>query len=201
MTSNPFFFSGDDSPPGTPTGHEKKQTSSSFQPKLNLQRFQQYVAQEQSRYVEPESQPLLNGHGSGHVAPHGHTTGHAAPHGHTTDQVEPYGHGTYHGTDHVAPHGSMHAGADKPWDNHNMYPKASQPYVHSQAAAPSTAEAKIKDDSSGAFSSGCGSDHVTPQSTMASETSQPSSFLSQDSAEIIAGRPNFVMPGTRKVIC
>lgn len=162
--------------PGTPTDDETKHPSSSFQPMLDLQRFQQYVTQEQSRYVENQSQPLQNGHSSDHAVPYGR------------------------GIDHVAPHGSMQAGVDRPQDNPDEYSEASQLYAHLQAAFPSTSDAKVINSGLGAFSSECGSEHVAAHGSIASEAdraSEPSSFLSQKSAEIIAGGPNFLMPGTQ----
>ena len=242
-----LHFPDDELSPGTPNGHETKHSSSSFQPKLDLQRFQQYVAQEQSRYVENQSQHLLNGHGSDHVVIHGLGSDHVAPDGRVTGHVaphvtmdsgpdmrpdrpdvypkasQPYVHpqaavpstagaiisdessGTFRsgrGPNHVAPHVIMDSGPDMPPDCPDVYPKASQPYVHPQAAVPSTAGIKISDESSGTFPSGRGPNHVAPHGNIVSGSgyaSQPSSFLSQQSAEIIAGGgPNFVMPGTSK---
>ena len=143
---------------------------------LDLQRFQQYVTQEQSRYVENQSQPLQNGHGSDHMVPYGR------------------------GMDHVAPRGDTQAGLDQSRDNPDVYPEASQPYVHLQAAGPPSTDGKGNNSGFGAFSSEHVSEHVAAHGSMASEAdhaSEPSSFLSQKSAEIVAGGPNFMMPGTQ----
>ena len=126
--------------------------------------------------MENQSQPLQNGHGPDHAVPYGH------------------------GIDHVAPHGSIRAGLDRPQDNPDEYPEASQLYAHLQAAVPSTTDAKVINSGLGAFSSERGSEHVAAHGSIASEAdhaSEPSSFLSQKSAEIVAGGPNFVTPGTQ----
>ena len=189
---------------------------------LDLQRFQQYVAEEQSRYMDNPSQPLLNRRGPDHVAPQAQGPGHAALQGRgsdhmavqgyssdhvhvaayrrDTDHVGERGHGSDHvnvapygrGTDHVVADGRMTADANKPQDNPDAYRSASQPYVHPQAAVPPTVGAQISDKGSGTFASGYSTDH--------DHASQPPSFLSQESEEVIAGGRNFVKPGSSKFI-
>ena len=178
-----LLFLDDEMAPGTPNSHEMHQARSYFQPKLDLQRFQQYVAEEQSRYVEQPEQPHLNGCGPDHVALKGQGSDHLALCG--------------HGNDHVTGHDSMLPGSaqDKP----DLYPHASQPYFYPQGAV-STVGTIRNDQASGAFITGHGTDHVVPPGSVASRTdhaSQQATFLSQESVEIVAGSgPSVVNPGT-----
>ena len=173
----------DEMAPGTPNSHEMHQARSYFQPKLDLQRFQQYVAEEQSRYVEQPEQPHLNGCGPDHVALKEQGSDHLALYG--------------RGNDHVTGHDSMLPGLaqDKP----DLYPHASQPYFYLQGAV-TTVGTLTNDQASGAFITGHGTDHVAPPGSVASRTdhaSQQATFLSQESAEIVAGSgPSVVNPGT-----
>ena len=176
----------DEMAPGTPNSHEMHQARSYFQPKLDLQRFQQYVAEEQSRYVEQPEQPHLNGCGPDHVALKGQGSDHLALYG--------------HGNDHVTGHDSMlpSSAQDKP----DLYPHASQPYFYPQGAV-STVGTIRNDQASGAFITGHGTDHVVPPGSVASRTdhaSQQATFLSQESVEIVAGSgPSVVNPGTASI--
>ena len=181
-----LLFLDDEMAPGTPNSHEMHQARSYFQPKLDLQRFQQYVAEEQSRYVEQPEQPHLNGCGPDHVALKGQGSDHLALYG--------------HGNDHVTGHDSMLPGSaqDKP----DLYPHASQPYFYPQGAV-STVGTIRNDQASGAFITGHGTDHVVPPGSVASRTdhaSQQATFLSQESVEIVAGSgPSVVNPGTASI--
>ena len=181
-----LLFLDDEMAPGTPNSHEMHQVRSYFQPKLDLQRFQQYVAEEQSRYVGQPEQPHLNGCGPDHVALKGQGSDHLALYG--------------HGNDHVTGHDSMLPGSaqDKP----DLYPHASQPYFYPQGAV-STVGTIRNDQASGAFITGHGTDHVVPPGSVASRTdhaSQQASFLSQESVEIVAGSgPSVVNPGTASI--
>ncbi|XP_078354635.1 uncharacterized protein LOC144639223 isoform X2 [Oculina patagonica] len=167
--------------PGTPPPGQERGTTSSFQPMLDLQRFQQYVAQEQSKYVEHNTAPLLNGRGTDHVPPYsGIATGQATVPSTVGTKIIGEESGPFfvgRGVDHVvAPHGSSAIG---------------------QATFPSTVGAEMNDEGSRLIQDGHGPDHVAPQSGMAVTTghSQPPSFLSQESADtVIAGGPNFVKP-------
>ena len=178
-----LHFSDDEMAPGTPNSNEMHQARSFFEPKLDLQRFQQYVAEEQSRYVEQPEQPHLNGCGPDYVALKGQGSDHLALHG--------------HGNDHVTGHDSMLPGSaqDKP----DLYPHASQPYFYPQGAV-STVGTIRNDQASGAFITGHSTDHVVPPGSVASRTdhaSQQATFLSQESVEIVAGSgPSAVKPGT-----
>lgn len=154
-----------------------KQPGSSFQPMLDLQRFQQFVAQEKSRDIENQTQFLSNGYG--------------------TDQVVAYGPGTHH----VASHGrgNLNPGPDKPKAGPDIYPQASQPFVHPQAAVPSATDVQSMTSGPVAVPSVYDPQHVATQGSLASvagQISEPSSFLSQKSTEVVAGGPNFVIPGT-----
>ena len=177
-----LLFLDDEMAPGTPNSHEMHQARSYFQPKLDLQRFQQYVAEEQSRYMEQPQQPHLNGCGADHVALKEQGSDHLALYG--------------HGNDHVTGHDSMLPGSaqDKP----DLYPHASQPYFYPQGAV-TTVGTITNDQTSGAFITGRGTDHVAPPSSVASRTdhaSQQATFLSQESVEIVAGSgPSVVNPG------
>ena len=181
-----LLFLDDEMAPGTPNSHEMHQARSYFQPKLDLQRFQQYVAEEQSRYVGQPEQPHLNGCGPDHVALKGQGSDHLALYG--------------HGNDHVTGHDSMLPGSaqDKP----DLYPHASQPYFYPQGAV-STVGTIRNDQASGAFITGHGTDHVVPPGSVASRTdhaSQQATFLSQESVEIVAGSgPSVVNPGTASI--
>ena len=181
-----LLFLDDEMAPGTPNSHEMHQARSYFQPKLDLQRFQQYVAEEQSRYVEQPEQPHLNGCGPDHVALKGQGSDHLALYG--------------HGNDHVTGHDSMLPGSaqDKP----DLYPHASQPYFYPQGAV-STVGTIRNDQASGAFLTGHGTDHVVPPGSVASRTdhaSQQATFLSQESVEIVAGSGSSVVnPGTASI--
>ena len=179
-----LLFLDDEMAPGTPNSHEMHQARSYFQPKLDLQRFQQYVAEEQSRYVEQPEQPHLNGCGPDHVALKEQGSDHLALYG--------------RGNDHVTGHDSMLPGPaqDKP----DLYPYASQPYFYPQGAV-TTVGTITNDQASGAFITGHGTDHVAPPcGSVASRTdhaSQQATFLSQESVEIVAGSgPSVVNPGT-----
>ena len=168
-----LHFLGNEMAPGTPNSHEMHQARSYFQPKLDLQRFQQYVAEEQSRYMEQPQQPHLNGCGPDHVALKEQGSDHLAPYG--------------HGNDHVTGHDSMLPGLaqDKP----DQYPHASQPYFYPQGAV-TTVGTVTDDQASGAFITGHGTDHVSPHGSVASRTDQ-------ESVEIVAGSgPSVVNPGT-----
>ena len=154
-----------------------KHPSSSFQPMLDLQRFQQFVAQEKSRDMENQPQFLSNGHG--------------------TDHMVAYGHGTHH----VAPHGNLHPGPDKPKADPDtcIHPQASQPYVHPQAALPLATDVQIITNGSVTVPSGHDPQGVATQGNLASDAgqiSELSSFLSQKSTDVVAGGPIFVIPGT-----
>ena len=178
-----LHFLDDEMAPGTPNSHEMHQARSYFQPKLDLQRFQQYVAEEQSRYMEQPQQPHLNGCGPGHVA--------LKEQG--SDHLSLYGRGNVH----VTGHDSMLPGSaqDKP----DLYPHTSQPYFYPQGAV-TTVGTITNDQTSGAFTTGHGTDHVAPPGSVASRTdraSQQATFLSQESVEIVAGSgPSVVNPGT-----
>ena len=191
-----FFFSLTDQSPGTPTDHATKHISSSFQPMLDLQRFQQFVAQERRRDVENQSpSDLTNERGS--CVPG--TTARAS--------CKPFGtiwtwhrrpgtvwwvamweqHGS--GLDHVAKHGIVCEGPTKPLGN-------SEPYFHLQAPVPLPTDAKatsvVRPNPEGRI------EHVASGGGMALEAdhlSEPSSFLSQKSTEIVAGGPGFLVPG------
>ena len=166
-----LHFLDDEMAPGTPNSHEMHQARSYFQPKLDLQRFQQYVAEEQSRYIEQPQQPHLNGCGPDHVALKEQGSDHLALYG--------------RGNDHVTGHDSM-------------LPGASQPYFYSQRGV-TTVGTITNDQTSGAFTTGHGTDHVAPPGSVASRTdraSQQATFLSQESVEIVAGSgPSVVNPG------
>ena len=178
-----LHFSDDEMAPGTPNSNEMHQARSFFQPKLDLQRFQQYVAEEQSRYMEQPEQPHLNGCGPDHVALKEQGSDHLALY--------------ERGNDHVTGHDSMLPGPaqDKP----DLYPRASQPYFYPQGAV-TTVGTITNDQASGAFITGHGTDHVAPPDSVASRTdraSQQATFLSQESVEIVAGSgPSAVKPGT-----
>lgn len=151
---------------------------------LDLQRFQQYVAEEQSKYVENHMPPLLNGRGSDHVFPNSGITAEqtTVP---STVGTKTIGEGSGpffvgHGLDHMAPHGSIAVG---------------------QGTISSAVGTKINDEGSRLIQGGRGYDRVASHSGMAVGTgySQPPSFLSQESAAtVITGGPNFVKPGTDK---
>ena len=178
-----LHFSDDEMARGTPNSHEMHQVRSFFQPKLDLQRFQQYVAEEQSRYMEQPQQPHLNGCTPDHVALKEQGSDHLALYG--------------RGNNHVTGHDSMLPGSaqDKP----DLYPHASQPYFYPQGAV-TTVGTITNDQTSGAFTTGHGTDHVAPPGSVASRTdraSQQATFLSQESVEIVAGSgPSVVNPGT-----
>ena len=178
-----LHFSDDEMAPGTPNSNEMHQARSFFQPKLDLQRFQQYVAEEQSRYIEQPQQPHLNGCGPDHVALKEQGSGYLALYG--------------HGNDHVTGHDSMLPGSAR--DKPDLYPHASQPYFYPQGAV-TTVGTITNDQASGAFITGHGTDHVAPPDSVASRTdraSQQATFLSQESVEIAAGSgPSAVKPGT-----
>ena len=178
-----WHFSDDEMAPGTPNSPEMHQARSYFHPKLDLQRFQQYVAEEQSRYMEQPQQPHFNGCGPDHVALKEQGSNHLALYG--------------RGHDHVTGHDSMLPGSaqDKP----ELYPHASQPYFYPQGAV--TTVGTVKDDqASGAFITEHGTDHVSPHGSVASRAdhaSQQATFHSQESVEIVAGSgPSVVNPGT-----
>lgn len=181
-----MLFADEEFSPGTPPpGQERKTTS--FQPMLDLQRFQQYVAQEQSKYVENHTAPLLNGRGTDHVPPYsGIAAGQATVPSTVGTKIIGEGSGPFFvgpGLDHVAPHGSSAVG---------------------QATIPSTVGTEMNDEGSRLIQAGLGPDHMAPHSGMAvaSGHSQPPSFLSHESADtVIAGGPNFVKPGTGKSCC
>ena len=177
-----LHFSDDEMAPGTPNSNEMHQARSFFQPKLDLQRFQQYVAEEQSRYIEQPQQPHLNGCGPDHVALKEQGSGYLALYG--------------HGNDHVTGHDSMLPGSAR--DKPDLYPHASQPYFYPQGAV-TTVGTITNDQASGAFITGHGTDHVAPSDSVASRTdraSQQATFLSQESVEIVAGSgPSVVNPG------
>lgn len=148
-----------------------KQPGSSFQPMLDLQRFQQFVAQEKSRDIENQTQFLSNGPGSHHVASHGH--------------------------------GNLNPGPDKPKAGPDIYPPASQPFVHPQAAVPSATDVQSMTSGPVAVPSVYDPQHVAMQGSLVSvagQISEPSSFLSQKSTEVVAGGPNFVIPGTNYIL-
>ena len=176
-----LHFLDNEMAPGTPNFHEMNQGRSFFQPKLDLQRFQQYVAEEQSRYMEQPQQPHLNGCGPDHMALKEQGSDHLALYG--------------RGNDHVTGHDSMLPGSaqDKP----DLYPHASQPYFYPQGAVTTVG---TNDQTSGAFTTGHGTDHVAPPGSVASRTdraSQQATFHSQESVEIVAGSgPSVVNPGT-----
>jgi len=176
-----LHFLDDEMAPGTPNSHEMHQARSYFQPKLDLQRFQQYVAEEQSRYMEQPEQPHLNGCGPDHVALNEQGSDHLALYG--------------RGNDHVTGHDSMLPGLaqDKP----DLYPHASQPYFYPQGAV--TVGTTTNDQASAALITGRGTDHVAPPGSVASRTdhtSQQATFLSQESVEIVtASGPSVVNPG------
>lgn len=178
-----LHFLDDEMAPGTPNSHEMHQARSYFQPKLDLQRFQQYVAEEQSRYIEQPQQPHLNECGPDHVALKEQGSDHLALYG--------------RGNDHVTGHDSMLPGSaqDKP----DLYPHASQPYFYPQGGV-TTVGTITNDQTSGAFTTGHGTDHVAPPGSVASRTdraSQQATFLSQESVQIVAGSgPSVVNPGT-----
>ena len=169
-----LHFSDDEMAPGTPISHEMHQARSFFQPKLDLQRFQQYVAEEQSRYMEQPQQPHLNGCGPDHVALKEQGSGHLALYG--------------RGNDHLRGHDSILPGSAQ-----------DKPYFYPQGAV-TTVSTTTNDQTSGAFITGCGTDHVSPHGSVASRTdhaSQQATFLSQESVEIVAGSgPSVVNPGT-----
>ena len=83
-------------------------------------------------------------------------------------------------------------------DKPDLYPHASQPYFYPQGAV-TTVGTITNDQTSGAFITGCGTDHVAPSGSVASRTdhaSQQATFLSQESVEIVAGSgPSVVNPG------
>ncbi|XP_068675307.1 uncharacterized protein [Montipora foliosa] len=186
----------EDQSPGTPTDHATKHISSSFQPMLDLQRFQQFVTQERRRDVENQSpSDLTNERGScvqaqqqepvaNHLAPYERGTEHLALYG--GGHVEQHG----SGLDHVAKHGIVCEGPTKPLGN-------SEPYFHLQAAVPLPTDAKatsvVRPNPEGRI------EHVASGGGMALEAdhlSEPSSFLSQKSTEIVAGGPGFLVPVT-----
>lgn len=106
----------DEFSPGSPQpGHERKATSS-FQPMLDLQRFQQYVAEEQNKYLENHTSHA-NGSGSNHVLSHGTITAGQATIPSTdgtriTNLASGLIHGG-HGSEHVAQHSSIPLVADQ----------------------------------------------------------------------------------------
>lgn len=110
-----FNFADEFSPGTPPPGHERK-TTSYFQPMLDLQRFQQYVAEEQSKYIENHATPLLTGHGSDHVPAHGSVAAGQATIPLTVGpKIIGESSGLVHGgrgSDHVAPHSSFPLMAD-----------------------------------------------------------------------------------------
>lgn len=187
---------------GTPNSHEMHQARSYFQPKLDLQRFQQYVAEEQSRYMEQPQQPHLNGCGPEHVADTEKYGGDGCGHEHVTSKEQSSDHlATYgRGNDHVTGHDSMLPGSAR--DKPDLYPRASQPNFYQQGAV-TTVSTTTNDQASGAFITGHGTDDVSPHGSVASRTdhaSKQATFLSQESVEIIAGSgPSVGNPGTAMV--
>ncbi|KAJ7328183.1 hypothetical protein OS493_025057 [Desmophyllum pertusum] len=61
MAPDNMHFADEELSPGTPPSGQERNATSSFQPMLDLHRFQQYVADEQSKYAENHSPPLLSG--------------------------------------------------------------------------------------------------------------------------------------------
>lgn len=111
-----FNFADEFSPGSPPPGHERKATSS-FQPMLDLQRFQQYVAEEQNKYLENHTSHA-NGSGSGHVLSHGTITAGQATIPPTdgtriTNLASGFIHGGHDGPEHVTQHGSIPLVADQ----------------------------------------------------------------------------------------
>ena len=178
-----LHFLDDEIAPGTPNSHEMHQARSYFQPKLDLQRFQQYVAEEQSRYIEQPQQPHLNGCGPDHVVLKEQGSDHLALYG--------------RGNDHVTGHDSILPGSAQ--DKLDLSPHASQPPFYPQGAV-TTVGTITNDHASEAFITGRGTNHVAPPGSVASRTdraSQQATFLSQESVEIVAGSgPSVVNPGT-----
>ena len=178
-----LHFLDDEIAPGTPNSHEMHQARSYFQPKLDLQRFQQYVAEEQSRYIEQPQQPHLNGCGPDHVVLKEQGSDHLALYG--------------RGNDHVTGYDSILPGSAQ--DKLDLPPHALQPSFYPQGAV-ITVGTITNDHASGAFITGHGTDHVAPPGSVASRTdraSQQATFLSQESVEIVAGSgPSVVNPGT-----
>ena len=110
-----FNFADEFSPGTPPLGHERKATSS-FQPMLDLQRFQQYVAEEQNKYLDNHT-PQSNGRGADHVLPHSSNTAEQPTIPSTdgtriTDLASGLIHGG-HGSEHVAQHSSIPLVADQ----------------------------------------------------------------------------------------
>ena len=109
------YFADEFSPGTPPPGHERK-TASSFQPMLDLQRFQQYVAEEQNKYLENHTPHSNAAHGSGIVPPHDSiAAGH--PIIPSTDGIKIIEEGSGlirggHGSHHVAQHSSFPMVAD-----------------------------------------------------------------------------------------
>ena len=103
------------SPGSPPSGHERKATSS-FQPMLDLQRFQQYVAEEQNKYLENHTSHS-NGYGSDHVLSHGTVTaGQATIPSTDGTRITNFASGLIHGrhgSEHVAQHSSIPLVADQ----------------------------------------------------------------------------------------
>lgn len=105
-----FIIYTDELSPGTPpSGHERK-TASSFQPMLDLQRFQQYVAEEQNKYLENHTLHS-NGHGTDNVPSHNNTAA-GQPTNPSTDGIKINEEGSglipgRWGSDHVAQHSSF----------------------------------------------------------------------------------------------
>ena len=108
-----MYFADEELSPGTPpSGHERI----TFQPMLDLQRFQQYVAEEQSKHPEHPIPTLLTGSGASHVPP-SNSIGVGQATIPSTDgiKVADEDSGLFHegrGTDHVAAHGGMVVGRD-----------------------------------------------------------------------------------------
>ena len=102
------FHYTDELSPGTPPSGRERKTASSFQPRLDLQRFQQYVAEEQNKYLENHTLHS-NEHGSDNVPPYDSIAA-GQPTIPSTDGVIEERSGLIregHGSDHVAQHSSF----------------------------------------------------------------------------------------------
>lgn len=171
---------------------------------LDLQRFQQFVAHEQGKDVENQSQYPTNERGSyvlsqqvlgkDHLAAHGRGHENTALHG--GDPVSLHG----RGIDHSALHGDLYKEPTNHQDNPSV--DTTERFARGQAAGTLPDEMKAIVGEPKAYPERR-LEHITAASHIASQADHASelpSFLSQKSTEIVAGGPGFVVPGKLYVI-
>ena len=167
---------------------------------LDLQRFQQFVAQEQGKDVENQSQYPTNERGSYVVSQQVPSKDHLAAYGRGRENMALHGgdpvslHGR--GIDHASQHGELYKEPNHPQDNPNV--GKTEPFFRGQAAGTLPDKSKAIVGEPKAYP-----EHMAAASHIASQanhTSDPPSFLSQKSMEIVAGGPGFVLPGKLHVI-